>query len=56
MKRGFDLVLYEIPLHIICNGSMVVVVIDDGTKLRVEVGANIQKLKSLSGRRILGLY
>jgi len=35
---------------------MVAMVIDDGTMLRVGVGANLQKLKALSGRRILGLY
>jgi len=35
---------------------MVVVVIDDGTMLRVGVGVNLQKLKTLSGRKIPSFY
>lgn len=45
--------LYQISSHIICNESIVMTVINNGTMPRARI--RLQKLKTLSRRQVLGL-
>jgi hypothetical protein len=56
MKKTFNLAACQIPLCIICDGLVLVVVIDDGIMQRVGMGASPQKLKTLPEKWVLGLW
>jgi hypothetical protein len=53
MKRIFNPMLYQISSHIICNESIVMTAINNGTMPRARI--RLQKLKTLSRRQVLGL-